>query len=114
MTTKYELTSLSAENCAVEIHSKMQELCFFQLKTHRLSTLLHHKTKKKHRKNKKKKTRQKKTIAKKLFFYISTQEITSLRTKKKSSIKCQAKSSQSENLWCWSLALNSFQVFFFV
>ena len=43
MTTKYRLTSLSAENCAVEIHSKTQELCvfFFQLKTHRLSTLFH-------------------------------------------------------------------------
>ena len=29
MTTKYRLTSLSAENCAEEIHSKIQELCFF-------------------------------------------------------------------------------------
>ena len=28
MTTKYQLTSLSAENCAVEMYSKMQELCF--------------------------------------------------------------------------------------
>ena len=47
MTTKYRLTSLSAENCAVEIQSKMQELYFFQSKTHCLSTLFHQKTKKK-------------------------------------------------------------------
>ena len=46
MTAKYRLTSLSAENCVVEIHSKMQELWFFQLKTHHLSTLSHQKTKK--------------------------------------------------------------------
>ena len=55
MTTKYRLTSLSAENCAVEIHSKMQKLCFFQLKTHRLSTLFHQKTKKQKKKHKKNK-----------------------------------------------------------
>ena len=53
MTTKYRLTSLSAENCAMEIYSKMQESRFLKLKTHRLSTLLHQKIKK-----------QKKTIAK--------------------------------------------------
>ena len=53
MTTKYQLKSLSAKNCAVEIHSKMQE---FQLKTHRLSILFHQKTKKKHgQKNNRKK-----------------------------------------------------------
>ena len=45
MTTKYRLKSLSAENRAVEIHSKMLKLSFFQLKTHRLSTLFHQKTK---------------------------------------------------------------------
>ena len=69
MTTKYRLTSLLAENCAVEIHSKMQELCFFQLKTHRLSTLFHQKTKKQTKTNKA--WPKKKTIAKKMFFYIS-------------------------------------------
>ena len=53
MTTKYGLTSLSAENCAVEIHSKMQKLCFFQLKTQRLSTLFHQKTKKQKKNTKK-------------------------------------------------------------
>ena len=52
MTTKHRLTSLSAENCAVEIHSKMQKLCFFQLKTHRLSPLFHQKTKKQKNKTK--------------------------------------------------------------
>ena len=52
MTTKYRLTSLSAENCAVEIQSKMQELYFFQSKTHCLSTLFHQKTKKKKNTNK--------------------------------------------------------------
>ena len=67
MTTKYRLTSLSAENCAVEIHSKTQELCFFQFKTHRLSTLFHQKTKKQ-KKNGQKNNR------KKLFFYIFRQE----------------------------------------
>ena len=63
MTTKYRLTSLSAENCTLKIHPKMQKLCFFQLKTHRLSTLFHQKTKKK-------KTRPKKTIAKKCFLHL--------------------------------------------
>ena len=51
MTTKYRLTSLSAENCAVEIQSKMQELRFFQLETHRLLTLFHQKTKKQNKKH---------------------------------------------------------------
>ena len=63
MTTKYQLTSLLAENCAVEIHSKMHELCFFQLKTHRLSTLFYRKTQK--QKNTAKKQSQKN------FFFIS-------------------------------------------
>ena len=59
MTTKYRLKSLSAENRAVEIHSKMLKLSFFQLKTHRLSTLFHQKTK-----NQKKKTIKKNTAKK--------------------------------------------------
>ena len=55
MTAKDRLTSLSVENCGVEIHSKMQELyCFFQLKTHRLSTLFHQKIKKQKKAHKKK------------------------------------------------------------
>ena len=59
MTTKYRLKSLSAENRAVEIHSKMLKLSFFQLKTHRLSTLFHQKTKNQKKKNNKKKTQPK-------------------------------------------------------
>ena len=65
MTTKYRLTSRSAENCAVEIHSKMQELRFFLLKTHRLSTLFHQKTKKQN-----KKTQLKKNCKKTVFLHL--------------------------------------------
>ena len=74
MTTKYRLTSLSAENCAVEIQSKMQELCFFQLKSPRLSTLFHQKTKKK--------TRPKKQSQKKLFFFTSLDGLRMMITSK--------------------------------
>ena len=56
MTTRYRLKLLSAENCVLEIYSKMQEFVFFffQLKTHRLSTLFHQKTKKQKNKHKQK------------------------------------------------------------
>ena len=66
MTTKYRLTSLSAENCGVDIHSKI--LCFFQLKTHRLSTLFHQKTKKQ---NQKKHGQRKENNRKKNCFFTS-------------------------------------------
>ena len=61
MTTKYRLTSQSAENYAVEIHYKMQELRFFQLKTHRLSPLFHQKIKKQ-KKHSQKNNRKKKLV----------------------------------------------------
>ena len=71
MTTKYRLMSLLAENCALEAHSKMQELCVLQLKTHCLSTLFHQKTKKQKNTKRNKKTRPKKNNRKKKCFFPS-------------------------------------------
>ena len=72
MTTKYRLTSLSAENCAFEIHSKMQGLSSFQLETYGLSTLFHQKTKQQQQQQQQQKNTAKKNNRKNTcFFYIS-------------------------------------------
>ena len=79
MTTKCRLTSLSAENCTVEIHSVMQELCLFQLKTHRLSTLFHQKTKKQKNMAKNKQS-QKNCVFTSLFSIQSSKSSNSMNT----------------------------------
>ena len=68
MTTKYRLTSLSAENCAFEIHSKMQGLSSFELETYGLSTLFHQKTKQQQQQQQQKNTAKKNNRKNTCFF----------------------------------------------